>query len=284
MSELAHQPSLRKRPRINASRKPHWRVNEVPSTVVDLIFTYAITPATQRLISRGHRDGINRSMIKITIRPKAPASVIQIIIRSRPRATCLILDHCKDATDQAIQLIPKYMPCLTNLSIAFCSGVSIRAFANINPQMMVRPRGCWPIVSPSPALSPVDVIEIQLLALKENEPGKANGVQAAGKFWKASAHNCKSLSEQDLSEGLRSILNCKEFHIRCLGTQAISSSLRRCFAHVRVSTEAGHVQHFLWNLVNEGNSGAFPGCWLVQAVRSICPAATAAPVGEGGSV
>jgi len=261
-SNIACIPSKKKR----RQQSVH---NVIPVDLLLKVLSYAVPIRNQRLLDKTIFHQVDKSVQLLMLNPLTPRIVIFNIIKSRPNLANLILDKVRCVDDEVLKFIFNSLNKLKLVSIAYCTQVTISALSFSPPQTHIRTRGCWRLATPSPSLTAYEVAELQLLALHENDPGTSIGIQSAGKFSKMAAHCYNALTEHQMSSGLRSIVNCFSFHIRMLGSYNSTNSLRRRFAHVKVHTKENSVQHFIWDLVKQ-DGGPFPGCWLVNSVRSMC--------------
>mmetsp|Transcript_27905 Transcript_27905/g.36298 ORF Transcript_27905/g.36298 Transcript_27905/m.36298 type:complete len:268 (-) Transcript_27905:170-973(-) len=240
----------------------------LPESVLSKIFSYTLLPKEQNLLNKTFNDQTNESCSSLIFSPFTPRDLVLQIASKRINTEILVLDKVESIDDSSLKLILSVLTKLQILSLAYCTKVTLAAFENAHPRLKVKSRGCWRIATPSPLLSAFEVTELQLIALQQNEMGSSEGIQSAGKFSTSAAHCYNALTVNEMSEGLRSIVNCISFSIRVLGRHERLDSLRRSYVYVRVHTKDSSVQHFVWDLVKQ-QGGPFPGCWLVHSVRSV---------------
>lgn len=124
--------------------------------------------------------------------------------------------------------------------------------------------------NPDPSLTPVQVIDAVLAALKNNHPDTDDGLRTTFRF--ASPANQRNTGPADRFVAMvkkppyDALINHRSARIK-----PIEIDDGRAVCLVRVVAQDGHRTYFLWNLSKQSADGPLNNCWMTDGVSPIEP-------------
>ena len=262
------------------------------------VLAFAGAWASGRASGRAVRAVADARVEGLAIKPMVPAAVLRRLLAKVPNLKALDLSGVA-AVDDALAAWVVGTACrsLGRLAVNYCPQLTPAVAPLLFRVPQVSLRGCWRLLRPCPSLPSEAVLELQLLALQQNDCRRHDGVAKHYEF--ASPAN-RGVNEEDGSavgleaftavvyERLSPMLGCQSFSVRQLSYDCPD---RACFLvrttqgvpHFAEAGAAGagarsgvdaHVtmaqsppQHYLW-LLSRQAEGQLRGCWMTDAIIS----------------
>mmetsp|Transcript_31091 Transcript_31091/g.41121 ORF Transcript_31091/g.41121 Transcript_31091/m.41121 type:complete len:282 (+) Transcript_31091:355-1200(+) len=225
---------------------------------------------TCRQLSRSLCPSIERSFTKIRFNSSTPKDVILSLVAKMPNLKVILLDGSTHIDDLGVKYIMLKCRLLRYLRLCYCRNLTTNVIAIRHPRVIVNIHGCWRIIGPHPNLTPLGVVELQILALQQNPLDSSEGIQAAFEFTcpeQRKGVQAGNLSSKFLSPGFRDILFSKSFRIQ----NAVRRG-SRCFifTSIAIQTEGKHLKenHYIWVLSRQ-TAGKYKNCWMTKKVFGI---------------
>ena len=139
-------------------------------------------------------------MSGLIVNPRVSLDVLRrLLVRVGPGLRTLDLSGCAVLDDALLRhLIEHACPHLTHLSVNYCAQLTPAVTPCLLRVPRVALRGCWRLLSPSPSLPSDAVLELQLLALQQNDHHRHDGVAKHFEF--ASPAN-RAMEEEGMEGG-----------------------------------------------------------------------------------
>lgn len=124
--------------------------------------------------------------------------------------------------------------------------------------------------NPDPSLTPVQVVDAVLAALKNNHSDTDDGLRTTFRF--ASPANQRATGPAD-----RFVAMVKKppydalINHRAARVKPVEMDDQRAVCLVRVVAQDGHRTYFLWNLSKQSADGPLNNCWMTDGVSPIEP-------------
>ena len=245
--------------------------------------------ASGRALCRATHALADARLEALSISPRTPLPVLRALLPRLRGLRSLDLTGLAGVDDPFLRwLLLDARPGLRHLGANYCAQLTPASTPLLARLPSVSLRGCWRLLRPCPSLPSEAVLELQLLALQQNDAARHDGVAKHYEF--ASPAN-RGVTEDGAAVGLHAfagvvyerlspMLGCQSFSVRQLSYE---SPDRACFL-VRTQQQphqqplqppcgtggcggSGATQHYLW-LLSRQAAGPLEGCWMTDAIIS----------------
>mmetsp|Transcript_18293 Transcript_18293/g.27623 ORF Transcript_18293/g.27623 Transcript_18293/m.27623 type:complete len:277 (+) Transcript_18293:171-1001(+) len=223
-----------------------------------------------RATSKHFQSAVDSLLKLLVVRPGASKSTILLLLGHAPELSTLVLDGV-DAVDNEV-LMKVITKCynLNYLSVAYCQNFDASVFRAKPDKLKVNIHGCWKLLSPHPTMSPLTVIENQLLAFKASAKGACEeGVEKALAYMSPSRKSLlKGVFSPVLQSKFQPLSSYQSFCIRRLNLS--SRLMPEAGVAFLVTVNSGErVQSFVWLLSIERSFSSLRGCWLTDLIHPV---------------
>uniref|UniRef100_A0A6V1KJC2 F-box domain-containing protein n=1 Tax=Heterosigma akashiwo TaxID=2829 RepID=A0A6V1KJC2_HETAK len=224
-----------------------------------------------RAVSKRFKDSVDSFLRLLVVRPGASKKMVLVLVGHAPKLSTIVLDGVDAVDNEVLHHIITKCNHLTYLSVAYCQNFDASVFRVKPNKLKVNIHGCWKLLSPHPMMSPITVIENQLLAFKAtaNVTSCAEGLEKALSYMSPSRKSqLEGLFSPVLQNRFQPLTSYKSFFMRKL--DLTSRLVPGAGAAFLVSVDCGERVHdFLWLLSFERSIESLRGCWLTDLIYPI---------------
>mmetsp|Transcript_37495 Transcript_37495/g.49404 ORF Transcript_37495/g.49404 Transcript_37495/m.49404 type:complete len:293 (-) Transcript_37495:256-1134(-) len=223
-----------------------------------------------RMASRFFYTESNLQLKQLVLHQNTDKAMIKQIILCVPNVSALILDRLQSVDNDLLLFILKHCPNLKYLSLAYCDYFDCSVFEAKRRTLRINIHGCWKLLSPHPTMSPLTVVENQLLAFRAFLNGSPDGITQATAYLSPSRKSIlESLFIPTIKPKYLPLAAYTSFCVRQINLA--SSFIPRCGAAFLISVciASGDAKHYLWTLSQERTMPSLKGCWMTDLIYPI---------------
>mmetsp|Transcript_19437 Transcript_19437/g.25078 ORF Transcript_19437/g.25078 Transcript_19437/m.25078 type:complete len:247 (+) Transcript_19437:336-1076(+) len=202
-----------------------------------------------RLVSAEFCALVDSHLKVASFKKEAPAQVVGRFLDRTPFLQAVHLDNMECVTDLMVFNIFKTCRLLKYIGLTYCQGISTNVLTFKPKSVIANIHGCWRLIQPGNQLSPISVVEVQLLALTS---GSQVGVQHFFRFVRGGGmakKMRKQIKEGLLFSELLQSNNSTLFTINKITFRL--PSIARFIVHL---STPGKTSTYLWELIETPNN------------------------------
>lgn len=163
---------------VASTSTPPFLLTHLSDDLLGRVFSFAGQWPVARSLCHATRFLTDRLVSGLAIKPRVPVEVFRRLLgRLGPGLRTLDLSGCLVLDDALLRhLIEHACPRLARLSVSYCPQLTPVVIPFLCRVAHVALRGCWRLLRPCPSLPSDAVLELQLLALQQNDHHRHDGV------------------------------------------------------------------------------------------------------------
>uniref|UniRef100_A0A7S2XVH2 Uncharacterized protein n=1 Tax=Fibrocapsa japonica TaxID=94617 RepID=A0A7S2XVH2_9STRA len=215
-----------------------------------------------RVISKKIACEADSTVKALKFRPQSPEVSITGIAIKCNRIQSLVLDFVESVQDQTVKDVIYLCKNLRFLGVSYCALRSWDSISSKPSHLHINIHGCWRLLTPHKTISPMSVVELQMIALKNCLNERTEAFEKACSF--TSPEYRDSFMYNMSSEcSYQRILGCESFVIR-----EFCESVRNFACLVAIRCIDKRTVYQLWVMAKQ-RYGPYAGCWMTDGIYNL---------------